>query len=151
MDQYLIEVQNISDQLVVLTCPAKAPVMLTASLHTRAQKLALTSDQFLSMAYDLEGFSEGKHRVTKCLQLYVTDRVSGRCEAVDFATADLAARSGLSADETARLEQDKQEAEHEAARKKALAYSAPTNPDSLAGAVQQGVDALSRPSGGRGR
>ena len=37
MEQYRIEIQNVGRGLVMLTCPAKAPLMLTAADSGREQ------------------------------------------------------------------------------------------------------------------
>lgn len=134
---YLIEIENVSASIVALTCPAKSPLMLTPPARgraVRAVRVPLTAEQFLSMAYDLEGFVDGTHGVTKQLALWVTDRASGRCEQVPFEVGRMVASGGFSADAEASEAQAAQEAEIEAKRKAAVETA--KNP------LKAGLDAL---------
>ena len=98
------------------------------------------------MAYDLEGFIDGKHGVTKALKLWITDRATGRCEACPFAAGMLVATGGASADADAKAAQDEQEAKITAERQAILdrvKAQAEAGNGTLAGAVAAGINSLS--------
>lgn len=142
--QYLLEIQNVSQELVVLTCPAKSPLMLVASQNGQADRVPLTAEQFLGMAYDIEGFVEGTHGVTKQLALWVTDRESGRSEPVPFEAGLMVAKAGMSADGEASAKQDKAQEKIDKKRAKILAQSKPTDPNTLSGAVEGAINHIER-------
>ncbi len=142
--QYLLEIQNVSQELVVLTCPAKSPLLLAASQNGQADRVPLTAEQFLGMAYDIEGFVDGTHGVTKQLALWVTDRDSGRSETVPFESGMLVAKAGMSADDEASDKQDKAQKKIDKKREKVLAQSKPTDHDALSGSVENAINHLDR-------
>ena len=125
MSKYVIEVVNIrTDGGPVYVRPnATGPGMLFLSPNAidAETRVRITAQQFQDLSYDLEGFSEGKHGVTKQIGLELRNVETGERDRVAFSEAAEMVKAGLNddaaaladqqrqADEIAKLEADKDE------------------------------------------
>ena len=113
MSKYVIELESIKHCLLILQTeqPSSVALEMKAAEPGGRSVVAITSDQFKLLGYDIEGHAQGKYGISKPdVLIWVRDVETNEVEKVDFATA---LRLLGSADDDAAL------AAQEAAAKKA--------------------------------
>ncbi len=137
MSKYVIEIESLKDGLLILFAEQPGQhLRLAPGTRTNPSVLAVTSEQFLAHAYDIEGHAEGRFGISvPDVQIWVCDTDSGERERLTFEEARSFVASGVPSDEAA-IELQKQ------ADKKAKAARKKKNAESSGGDGSGGLDAL---------
>lgn len=90
MSKFVVELESIKPGLLTLMHETDLHIHLSMAAAPPGGRsvIAITSEQFKALAYDIEAHSEAKRGISRAdLLIHVRDVESGEVERVDFATA----------------------------------------------------------------
>jgi hypothetical protein len=145
MSKFVVELESIKPGLLTLMHEKDFHIHLSmaAAPPGGRSQVAITSEQFKALAYDIEAHASGKHGISvPDLIIHVRDVETGEVERVDFATA--VSLLGYADDEAALLLQTESERKAKAATEAKQKAAQAGGADVLLGAAGGGQDPFVR-------